>query len=76
MPLDKFALRTFNRLPYNRQISGPLVASYLLGLLANYTLSDNIKSINLATLRKCFLKFAMHIGKTRSTIDDFLQLRR
>ncbi len=45
---DKFALRAFNHLVYNREISGLLVANYLLGLLGHYTLSDNIKSINLA----------------------------
>ncbi len=50
MPLDKFALRAFNRLAYNWEISAPLVASYLLGLPDHYTLADNVKSINLAIL--------------------------
>lgn len=30
--LDKFALRTFNRLAYEREVSGSLAASYLLDL--------------------------------------------
>ena len=30
MAPDKFVLRAFNRLAYNRKISGPLMASYLL----------------------------------------------
>ncbi len=47
---DKFALRAFNCLAYDREISGLLVASYLLGLPNYYTLSNNMKSINLALL--------------------------
>ncbi len=75
VPLDKFALRAFNCLRYDRVISGPLVANYLLGLPNHYTLLDNIKSINLAILRKYFPKFVLHIYKTRSTVNDLLQLR-
>ncbi len=76
MAPDKFALRAFNRLAYDREISGPLVASYSLGLPDHYTLSDNVKSINLAILRKCFSEFALHIYKPRSNVDDFVRLRR
>ncbi|MCJ1345108.1 hypothetical protein MMC31_003313 [Peltigera leucophlebia] len=68
---DKFALRAFNRLAYNREISGPLVASYLLELLHYYTLSDNVKSINLAIVRQRFPEFALQIYKSRSAVDDF-----
>lgn len=50
LTFDKFALRVFNRLAYNQEINSLLVASYLLGLLDHYTLSNNIKSINLAIL--------------------------
>lgn len=45
---DKFALRVFNRFTYDREINGPLVTSYLFGMPNHYTLSDNVKSINLA----------------------------
>ncbi len=76
MTPDKFALRAFNCLAYDREISGPLVASYLLGLPDYYTLSDNVKSINLAILRKRFPEFALHIYKPRSNVDDFVRLRR
>ncbi len=72
MPPDKFALRAFNRHAYDREISGPLVASYLLGLSDHYTLSNNVKSINLAILRKRFPEYALHIYETRSTINDLL----
>ncbi len=50
IPPDKFALRAFNHFAYNQGISGPLVASSLLKLPDHYTLSDNIKSRNLAIL--------------------------
>ncbi len=50
LPPDKFAFRAFNRLVYDREISGLLVASYLLRLPDHYTLLDNIKFINLAIL--------------------------
>ena len=76
MPPDKFALRAFNRLAYNREISGPLVASYLFRQPDHYTSSDNVKSINLAILQKRFSEFALHFYGTRSTINDLLQLRR
>lgn len=59
----KFALRAFNCLTYNWEISGLFVASYLLRSTNHYTLSDNIKSINLAILRKHFPEFALHIYK-------------
>ncbi len=75
MPPDKFALRAFNCLAYNREISGPLVGSYLLELPDHFTLSDNVKSINLAIFRKRFPEFALHIYKNRSTVNDLLRLR-
>ncbi len=45
--LDKFTLKAFNCLAYDQEISGLLVASYLLGLSNHYILSNNVKSINL-----------------------------
>ena len=72
MASNKFALRVFNQLAYDREISGPLVANYLLGLPNHYTLSDNVKSINLVILRKRFPEFALHIYKPRSNVKDFV----
>ncbi len=71
---DKFAFRAFNRFTYNREISGCLVTSYLLELPDYYTLSDNVKSINLAIIPKRYSKFALHIYKIRLTINDLLCL--
>ncbi len=48
--LDKFALKAFNRLSHDREISGPLVASYLLNLPDHYSLKVNMKTINIAFL--------------------------
>ncbi len=75
MLLDKFALRVFNYLIYDREISSPLVASYLLELPDHYTLLDNLKSINLAILQKRLLEFILRIYETRSTVNVLLQLR-
>lgn len=45
--LEKLILRAFNRLVYDQKISSSLIASYLLGLLNHYILSNNIKYVNL-----------------------------
>lgn len=73
---DKFALRAFNRLAYDREISGPLVASHLLALPDHYTLSDNVKSINLSLLCQRFPEFALRLYGSRSDVDDLVRLRR
>ncbi len=52
MDVDKFALRTFNRLVYDREISGPLAASSLLELPEYYTPQRFIRRINLYSLRQ------------------------
>lgn len=72
---DNFALRAFNRFAYNQEISVFLLARHWVGLLNYYTLSNHVKSINLAIFRKCFSKFTPHIYKPRSDIHDFLRLR-
>ncbi len=72
---DKFALRAFKRLAYDREISGPLVASYLLRLPDHYILSNNVKSINLALLRKRFSEFALHIYEAMADVDDLVRLQ-
>ena len=36
LTLDKFALKAFNNLSHNREISEPLIASYFLNLLDHY----------------------------------------
>lgn len=73
---DKFALSTFNRLAYNREISGLLVASYLIRLPDHYTLLDNMKSINLAIFWKRFSEFTLQIYKPKLAVNDFIKLRR
>lgn len=71
---DKFALIAFNRFAYEREISSPLIASYLHGLLDYYILSKNVKFINLFILWKRFPEFALHIYKPRSATNIFVRL--
>ena len=52
--MDKFALRAFNRLAQDREISGPQVASSLLNLPDYYTLPTKIRRLNLGQLRRRF----------------------
>ncbi len=53
--LDKFALKAFNRLFHDREMSGTLVASYLLNLPDNYSPMAIVKTINIALLEAKFL---------------------
>lgn len=52
--LDKFALKAFNQLSYDRKIRGPLVASYLLYLPNHFFLKAIVKTINIALLQAKF----------------------
>ncbi len=52
--LDKFALKAFNRLSHDREISGPLVAHYLLNLFDHYFPKAIVKIINIALLQAKF----------------------
>lgn len=64
--IDKFTLRTFNRLAYDREINGLLVASLLLRLPEYYTISYNIKLINIRLLNGHFYEL---------TFDRYNQIR-
>ncbi len=50
LTFDKFALEAFNPLSHDREISGPLVASYLLNFPNHYFLKAIVKIINIALL--------------------------
>ncbi len=52
--LDKFALKAFNQLSHDREISGPLFASYLLNLSDHYSPKAIVKTINIALLQAKF----------------------
>lgn len=73
---DKFTFRAFNCLVYTQEISSSLVASYLLGLPNHYTLSNNVKSINLAFLQKQFAEFGLRTYKAIADVDNLVRLRR
>lgn len=57
LDIDKFALRAFNRLAYDREISGPLIANTLLDLPEFYTPHKTIRRVNLQALRRKFVKW-------------------
>lgn len=73
---DKFALKVFNRLAYNWEISGPLVANSLLGLSKHYTILYDIKSINIKLLRTCFHKFTLNKYNQTKDGDNFVVLQQ
>lgn len=53
--LDKFILKAFNQLFYNRKISGSLIASYLLNSSDYYSPKAIVKTINIVLLQAKFL---------------------
>ncbi len=53
--LDKFAVIAFNWLSHDREISEPLVASYLLNLPNHYSMKEIVKTINIALFQVKFL---------------------
>ena len=69
---DKFALKAFNWLSYNQEISGPLVASYLLNLLDHYFRKENVKTINIALLQAKFLLILN--GQSFNQSDDIVRV--
>ncbi len=73
---NKFALRTFNRLAYDRKISRPLVASSLLGLPEYYTMPCNVRSINIRLLRSCFSEIALGCYNHARNGDNFVVLQQ
>lgn len=52
--LDKFILKTFNWLSYNKKINELLATSFLFDLLDYYFLKAAIKTINIALLKEKF----------------------
>ena len=66
--LDRFSLKAFNRLSHDHQVSGPLVAGFLLDLPDHYTPDAPVKSINISVLKD---KFPLLIsGQNFNTTND------
>ncbi len=65
--LDQFALKAFNQLTHDREISGPLVASYLLNLLNHYFPKAIVKTINIALLQ---VKFSLILNSQNFNQSD------
>ena len=53
---QKFSLKAYNWLAYNKEISGPFAASTLLGLPEFYTPNRQIQKLNLYALRSRLAK--------------------
>ncbi|OJJ51893.1 hypothetical protein ASPSYDRAFT_37735 [Aspergillus sydowii CBS 593.65] len=64
--LDNFALRCFNSLSHDREVSGVHVASTLLGLPSYYTLHHNFIRINLWSLRQ-HIRSLTHLHRPSET---------
>lgn len=77
--LDKFALQTFSRLVYKREVSGYLVASYLLSLPNHYSHDIKLRCINLNFICHYFISIIFHgssifqSSKDNATFTDFVQ---
>lgn len=56
---DKFALKTLNKLTYNHKINCFFVVNILLNLPNYYTLSYDVKSINIGILYNQFSELAL-----------------
>ena len=74
--IDKFALRAFNRLAYDREISGPLAANTLLDLPKYFTQKKIIRKINLWALRKRFSKIIFGGSADKDVAEDFILFGR
>ena len=70
--LDKFALKTFNGLSYDREISRPLVIGYLLNLSDHYFLKTIVKIINILLLQAKFLLILN--SKSFNQSDDIVSI--
>ena len=71
---DKFVLKVFNRLAYNWEISGPFIVNSLLGLPKYYTLSYNVKLINIKLFSSCVYEFALNGYNQTRDEDNFVVL--
>lgn len=68
--LDKFALKAFNWLSHNCEVSGPLVASYLLDLPDHYSLKAIVILININLLK---IKFPLILSSQNfNWLDDII----
>ncbi len=72
LTLDKFALKAFNWLSHDQEISGPLVASYLLNLPDHYSPKAIVKIWNIALLQVKFLLILN--GQNFNQLDNIVRV--
>ncbi len=68
--LDKFALQTFNRLVYEREVSGSLAASYLLSLSDHYRHDIKLRHINLNFICRYFTSIIFYGSSILQLSED------
>lgn len=75
--LNKFTLRTFNKLAYKQKVSGPLPVSCLLGFSNHYSHDIKLRRINLNLICCCFTNIIFHrsnilqLSQDDTTFTDF-----
>lgn len=72
LTFDKYALKAFNQLFHDREISRLLVTSYLLNLPDHYSLKAIIKTINITILQAKLLLILN--GKNFNKSDDIVHV--
>jgi PIF1-like helicase/Helitron helicase-like domain at N-terminus len=72
---QKFALRVFNRMAHDKEVSGVQVASSLLQLPAYYTPSSELHRINLYYLRRRLPALIQHSDDEESRNEEVVTLR-
>jgi hypothetical protein len=72
--MDKFALRAFNRLSGDREVSGPQAAAYILNQPDYYTLPTQIRRLNVQQLRSRFKYIAGLEPGSFQTENELLML--
>lgn len=72
--LEKFVLKVFNRLSYNCEVSGLLIAGFLSNLLDYYTPHCLVKTINIFILG---MKFILLIfGQNCLNTNDIVRINK
>lgn len=74
--IDKFSLRAFNCLAYDREISGPLAANTLLDLPEYYTPKINIKRVNLWALCRRFIHIIFQTTEDEDSAENLVPFGR
>src|SRR6202161_3910549 len=73
--MQKFALRVFNRMSHDKEVSGVQVASSLLQLPGRYTPQTELHRINLYYLRRRLLPIIQHSDDDEERNEEHVTIR-